>query len=67
MKSIVKRTLTLALALLMLVSVLAACGGSGDGNQPGTTTPGTDVAVEDLTFPLAEKAEISGLTSFPVG
>ena len=34
-----KKILSLALALLMLVGVLAACGGNGGSEKPGETTP----------------------------
>ena len=48
----------------MVAGLLAACGGSGSN---GGSSAGLDVDPATLQFPLAEKAEISGLTSFPVG
>lgn len=50
---------------LMAVVLLTACSGGG-GNTP-SGGGSTDVDPADLTFPLAEKATISGLTSFPAG
>ena len=59
-----RKPLTLVLALAVAATLLAGCGGKG-GNAPGGQTA-TDVP-DSYTFPLEEKAEISGLTSFPVG
>jgi signal transduction histidine kinase len=47
----------------MAVTMLAGCGGSGSGAPAG----GSGGEIETYTFPLAEKAELSGLTSFPAG
>ena len=68
---------SILLASAMTISMLAGCGGSGGSNAPaggnapaGSTesTSGGDAAAADTyTFPLAEKAELSGLTSFPAG
>jgi len=55
-------------AILALSTVLLAGCGSGGGNGGnGGGSASTDVDPATLAFPLAEKAEISGLTSFPVG
>ena len=57
------KSIALFLAIIMVAGLLVACGGSGaSGGQSGL-----DVDPETLKFPLAEKAEISGLTSYPVG
>ena len=61
-----RKILALLLALCMMVSLLAACGGSSSGGVGGASA-GTDVDPATLAFPLAEKAEISGLTNFPAG
>ena len=65
-----RRTLALVMALLMIAALLAGCGGgSGDGGAAAGSgdSAGLDVDPASLAFPLAETAEISGLTSFPVG
>ncbi len=56
--------IALLLTVIMVVGLFAACGGSG---AAGGDSAGLDVDPASLQFPLAEKAEISGLTSFPVG
>ena len=58
------KSIALLLAVLMIAGVFVACGGGGStsGGQSGL-----DVDPATLQFPLAEKAEISGLTNFPVG
>jgi putative aldouronate transport system substrate-binding protein len=58
------KSIALLLAVLMIAGVFVACGGGGStsGGQSGL-----DVDPATLKFPLAEKATISGLTSFPVG
>ena len=61
-----RKILALLLALCMMASLLAACGGSSSGDIGGASG-GTDVDPASLAFPLAEKAEISGLTNFPAG
>ena len=58
------KTLALLLTVVMIAGLLAACGG---GNAPSGGTAGLEVDPASVAFPLAEKAEISGLTSFPVG
>ncbi len=50
---------------LMAVVLLAGCGGGGGSTPSGGGS--SDVDPADLTFPLAEKATISGLTNFPAG
>ena len=64
-----KRILAAALALAMAASMLTACGGKGkQEGAAGAAGPAVaDVDPASLKFPLAEKAEISGLTSYPVG
>ncbi len=53
-------------AALMAVALLAGCGGGG-GSTPSGGGSSSDVDPADLTFPLAEKATISGLISYPAG
>ena len=63
-----RKSLALIMALLMITALLAGCGGSGGASPAGGgNSAGLDVDPADLQFPLAETAEISGLTSFPVG
>ena len=62
MTNLLKKGATLALSLVLL----AGCGG-GNGGGNGGGGASTDVDPATLAFPLAEKAEISGLTSFPPG
>ena len=50
---------------LMAVVLLAGCGGGGGSTPSGGGS--SDVDPADLTFPLAEKATISGLISYPAG
>ena len=65
MKNSVKRVLALALSLVLTLGLLAGCGNSG--TTPGGASAGTTVDPASLAFPLAEKAELNGLTNFPVG
>lgn len=58
------KSIALLLAVIMMVGLLAACGGNGGANGG---SEGTNVDPETLKFPLAEKATIAGLTSYPVG
>ena len=65
MKNSVKRVLALALSLVLTLGLRAGCGNSG--TTPGGESAGTTVDPASLAFPLAEKAELNGLTNFPVG
>ena len=56
----------LVISLTMAAALLAGCGG-GSGGSGGGGGAGLDVDPATLAFPLAEKATISGLTSYPVG
>ncbi len=66
-----KRSKVLAILLVTAVaaSLMAGCGSKGDKkDQTGSAAaPAEKVDAESLKFPLAEKAEISGLTNFPAG
>ncbi len=53
----------LSLSAAAAATTLAACGGSG----AGTGEVDTSVDPASLAFPLAETAELKGLTDFPVG
>ena len=52
-------------------SLLAGCGsgssGGSAGGTPASASQGTAVDPATLSFPLAEKATIKGLTNFPAG
>ena len=58
------KSLALVMALVMTAALLAGCGGS---SAPAASTDAApaEAPAEGYTFPLAEKAEISGLTRFP--
>ena len=59
------RLAALCMTLCLTIGLLAGCGGkSAPGGGGGG---GGDVDPASLAFPLAETAEISGLTSFPAG
>ena len=58
-----RKTLALVMALVMTMMLLAACGSSGGAG--GAASAPVEVPEGGYTFPLAEKAEISGLTRFP--
>ena len=61
-----RKSLALIMALVMTVALLAGCGGKTTEPAPAATETKTEeTAPESYTFPLAEKAEISGLTRFP--
>ena len=61
-----RKSLALIMALVMTVALLAGCGGKTAEPAPAATETKTEeTAPESYTFPLAEKAEISGLTRFP--
>ena len=61
-----RRVIALALTLVMTCAMLAGCGGSNGGGADNAGA-GTDVDPASLAFPLAEKAELAGLTNYPVG
>ena len=49
-------------------ALLAGCGSGGSaGGAPASASQGTAVDPASLSFPLAEKATIKGLTNFPAG
>ena len=58
------KALSAVMILVIAVTTLAACGGSGSNLGGGS---GLEVDPATLQFPLSEKAEINGLTNFPVG
>ena len=62
-----RRILALMLAIAMSVILLAGCGGGSSSSGGGAAAAVEDVDPESLTFPLAEKAEISGLTRYAAG
>ena len=63
-----RRILAAVLAMVMAASLLTACGGKGkQEGAAGAGSASADVDPASLQFPLAEKAEISGLTNYPVG
>ena len=49
----------------MAASLMAGCGKKSDSGAAGSSS--AEVAAESYEFPLAEKAELSGLTNFPPG
>ena len=59
-----KRVLSLVLALIMAMS-LVACGGKSDVQLSNGEMVEVDAAT--LQFPLAEQATLKGLTNYPVG
>jgi len=59
-----KRVLALVLALVMTMALFAGCGKSDAQLSNGEMV---EVDAETLKFPLAETAELNGLTNFPVG
>lgn len=58
------KLMSLALAVVLTMSLLAGCGGKGG---VGGASAGLDVDPATLQFPLAETATIKGLTNFPAG
>jgi len=58
-----RKSLALIMALVMIMALLAGCGSSG--NAGGAASGPVEVPEGGYTFPLAEKAEISGLTRYP--
>ena len=59
-----RKFLALVLVLAM-TTALASCGGGGNAGPSGGA--GLEVDPATLQFPLAERAEIAGLTNYPVG
>ena len=64
MKKFFRRSISLALALVMATGLLASCG---SGNKLGGNSKGLEVDPAEVAMPLAEKATIKGLTQFPAG
>ena len=67
-----KRTLQKVTSVLLIsamaASVLAGCGKGGKNSDTGSSgSSASQGEIQAYTFPLAEKAELSGLTSFPPG
>ena len=58
-----RKIMAMILALVMATALLTGCGGSGKAG--GAASAPVEVPEGGYTFPLAEKAEISGLTRFP--
>lgn len=58
------KLMSLALAVVLTMSLLAGCGGKGG---VGGASAGLEVDPATLQFPLAETATIKGLTNFPAG
>ena len=58
------KLMSLALAAVLTLSLLAGCGGKGG---VGGNSAGLEVDPATLQFPLAETATIKGLTNFPAG
>ena len=68
------KSLLVFLAVILMAGLLAGCGNKAATDNGGTTASdskteasGLDVDPASLTFPLAEKATITGLTNFPAG
>ena len=59
------KLMSLALAVVLTMSLLAGCGGKS--GTIGGNSAGLEVEADSLAFPLAETATIKGLTNFPVG
>ncbi|MDO5120571.1 MAG: extracellular solute-binding protein [Erysipelotrichaceae bacterium] len=69
MTNLFKKGSALILSMATAAVLLAGCGGGGGGASGGGggAAGGADVDPATLAFPLAEKAEINGLTNFPAG
>ena len=65
MNTNMNRRAFLAMSAAAAATALTACGGGG--GEVGHEVDHNDVSIEDVTLPLAEKAELSGLTNFPAG
>ncbi|MCR5826652.1 MAG: extracellular solute-binding protein [Oscillospiraceae bacterium] len=61
-----RKSAALVLALILTASLLAGCGAKSGGASGGASA-GLEVESDSLAFPLAETAQISGLTNFPAG
>jgi len=64
MRKFYYRGIAAVLTLVMALALLAGCGGGGNALGGGS---GTEVDPADVSMPLAEKATITGLTSFAAG
>ena len=62
-----RRSFALVMAIIMTVALLAGCGGKKAETAPAAEPQAEEAAPESYTFPLAEKAEISGLTRYAAG
>ena len=62
-----RKSLALVMALIMTVALLAGCGGSSAPATTAAEPQAADGEPVSYEFPLAEKAEISGLISYPAG
>ena len=62
-----RRSFALVMALIMTVALLAGCGGKKAETAPAAEPKAEEAVPESYTFPLAEKAEISGLTRYAAG
>ena len=59
-----RKSLALILVLVMALALFSGCGGSKSESSGGAAPAPAEVPEGGYTFPLAEKAEISGLTRF---
>lgn len=55
----------LAIGLSAIIMVCSAGCGNGKEHMKAETDPRMDIPVEDVSFPLKEKAELSFITSAP--
>ena len=60
-----KKLLSVLLVAAIAVGAFTGCGGGSAALNDGEEMQ--EVDIESLAFPLAEKATITGMTSFPVG
>lgn len=65
MSKFYRRSISLVLALITAVTLLAGCGGGGAGG--GGSSKGLEVDPADVAMPQAETVTIKGLTNFPAG
>lgn len=66
MSKFYRRSISLVLALIMTMTLLAGCGGTG-GAGIGGNSKGLDVDPAEVAMPQAEAVTIKGLTNFPAG